>query len=80
MRSRELCEVALRVLRAWTYKELPDFSDIDILLCSCLPEEADVPIDELACLVISRECKKVTHESLMERKTMRSIHDRKKAS
>ena len=57
-----------------------DFSDIDILRCSCLPEEADVPIDELACLVISRECKKVTHESLMERKRMRSIHDRKKAS
>jgi hypothetical protein len=81
MESKDLCEIALRVLKAWTYKELPDFSDLEILRCSCLPEEADLLIDELACGVIARECKKAIHYSQTERMALGSnVRPRKKAS
>lgn len=80
--SKELVETALRVLTAWTYKDLPAFSDLEILRRSCLPEEAEVPIDELACRVIGRECKKVIQDSQTERKTIEPniVHHRKRAS
>jgi hypothetical protein len=80
MESRELCEIALRVLQAWTYKELPAFSDIEILRRSCLPEETGVAIDELACRVIGRECKKIVQDSQADRRTMGSnVRRRKRA-
>lgn len=78
MGDKELCEVALRVLRAWTYCELPDFYDLERLRSSCLPEEKAVPIDELACRVISRECERVIRQSQSERKEIESGRSRKK--
>ena len=66
MEPKELCEIALRVLKAWTYKELPTIADLEVLRQSC-PGEADVPIDELACRVITRECKKLNQDSQTER-------------
>ena len=81
MGSKELCEVALRVLKAWTYKDLPAFSDLEILRRSCLPDETSVPIDELACRVIARECKKVIKDSQTERKTIEpNVTRRRKVS
>ena len=82
MSSKELCEIALRVLKAWTYRELPAFSDIETLRQSCLPDESDVPIDELACRVITRECKAVIQNSQTKRKGIMSslATHRKKAS
>ncbi len=72
MQPKELCEIALRVLRAWTYRELPAFSDIEMLRQSCLPDESDVSIDELACRVISRECKAIIQNSQTRRKGIMS--------
>jgi hypothetical protein len=82
MCSKELCELALRVLKAWTYSELPSFSDIEILRRSCLPEESEVPIDDLACRVVTRECRKIIQDSQTKRKSIGSntVHYRKKAS
>jgi hypothetical protein len=81
--SKELVETALRVLTAWTYKDLPDFSDLEILRRSCLPEEAEVPIDELACRIVARECKSVIQDSQTERRPIPSSvlrHSKKRAS
>ena len=82
MQSKELCEIAMRVLKAWTYRELPPFTDIETLRHSCRPDERDLPIDELACRVITRECRAVIQNSQTKRKGIMSnlAEHRKKAS
>ena len=82
MPSEDLCEIALRVLNAWTYRDLPAFDDMETLRHCCLPDEAGVPIDELARRVITRECRAVIQNSQIKRKGIMSslASHRKKAS
>jgi hypothetical protein len=49
--AKDVLKVALRVLTAINARQEPDQSDID-LLHQMMPEQADTPIDELACDVI----------------------------
>jgi len=69
MESRELVEVALRVLKAWTSGEhLSSSADIEILRRHALPDEVDLAPDDLACYIVNRECSRVIGESQGERK------------
>jgi hypothetical protein len=62
MESRELVEVALRVLTSWSAGELPAERDVRILRQHALPHEAELPPDDLACAIVARECRLVTSQ------------------
>jgi hypothetical protein len=66
--SRELAFIALRVLSSWTHGEAPKSADMSILRADALPDEADLPLDELACRIIRRTCARVIEESQADRK------------
>ena len=51
MNPKELVEVALRVLAAWTDGRKPASTDLDILK-EAFPSSANLPDDELACQVV----------------------------
>ncbi len=70
MDPKELVEMALRVLRCWTYGERLPVADIEILRQNVAPEEADLPVDDLACLIVSRECSRVIADLKRDRKTV----------
>jgi hypothetical protein len=82
MDSRQLVETALRVLKAWTYGDRPASTDMDVLLGHALAGEGELPIDELACRIVARECGRVIQDSETERKRVGSdiIHPRERAS
>jgi hypothetical protein len=62
MKPRELVEVALRVLTSWSAGELPAERDVRILRHHGLPDEAELAVDDLACAMVARECRRVTSE------------------
>ena len=68
MEPRELVEAALRVLKAWTSGEDLPATDVEILHQHARPNEVDLPIDDLACQIVNRECRRVIDESEQERK------------
>jgi hypothetical protein len=51
MNPKELVEIALRVLAAWTNGRKPASADIEALK-EAFPSSAHLPDDELACQVI----------------------------
>ena len=82
MEARELALAALRVLGAWTHRDPVDPADVKILRTHAVSGEADLPLDELACRIISRECATVIQESRIDRKAIESsgMPRRKKVS
>jgi len=68
MEPREICETALRVLKAWISGDRLPSADVEILLQHALPCEIDLPLDDLACLIVNRECLRVIAESRQDRK------------
>jgi hypothetical protein len=80
MDSRELVETALRFLKAWTYGDRALPTDIEVLRGHAFAEEVDLPIDELACRIVARECGRVIQESQMDRKPIpaNAVQNRKK--
>ncbi len=73
MSSPELVKVALRLLSGWINGSHPDQADVDILRNSARPDESDLPIDELACLIVRRECEKELHECRQEREAAKRL-------
>jgi len=67
MERPEPVKTALRVLTAWSFGNKESASDAAILRQDALPHEAALPLDELACLVVNRECSKAVSESCKER-------------
>ena len=67
MSSPELVKVALRLLSGWISGSLPDQADVDILRHAARPGESYLPIDELACLIVRRECQRELHASRQDR-------------
>jgi hypothetical protein len=72
MEARELAPTALRVLGAWTHRDTVDSADVTILRTHALSGEADLPVDELACRIINRECARVIQESRVDREAIES--------
>ena len=58
MDAREIIEVALRVLSAWSNGHEPLPGDEALLRTLARPQEADYPADELACTIIARESRR----------------------
>ena len=68
MSSNELVKVALHILNDWINGSHPADADVDILRRSARPGESDLPVDELACLIVRRECQREIHSSRTDRK------------
>jgi hypothetical protein len=66
MASRELVQTALRVLSAWISGSRPNSSDVEILREHAHPGKFDLPVDDLACLIIRRESERELHNSHQE--------------
>jgi hypothetical protein len=79
MGSKQIVEAALRVLTAWTSGGRTNSSDIEILRQHALPGETEIPIDDLACRIVGRECGRVIQNSQADRKGTESIAPRRLA-
>ena len=75
MEPREVCETALRVLKAWISGDRRPLADVEVLRQHALPGEADLPVDDLACLIVNRECSRVIAESRQDRKGVEKCLD-----
>ena len=73
MNSTELVQTGLRVLGAWISGSLPDADDVKILRQSARPGEAEMPVDELACLIVRRESEKELSASRKEREAAKRL-------
>ena len=62
MHRQELVEGALRVLKAWTTGESPTEADVRLLRSHQRADEAELALDDLACAIVARECRRVTSE------------------
>jgi len=68
MGRRDLIETALRVLQACSSGSRPQHNDAAILREHARPtHEAALPLDELACVIINRECRVEIAESTQDR-------------
>jgi hypothetical protein len=72
MEPKETVEIALRVLKAWTCGEQVRADDVEVLRQHALPHEFDLPVDDLACIIVKRACSTVIQESQQERKDANS--------
>lgn len=63
MNSTELANIALRVLRASIYGDNLNIADLEILRENALPDEAGLPMDDLACRMVSRLCNEVMRQA-----------------
>ena len=73
MESQELALIALRVLSGWTGGDITESTDdVKTLRAHALPDETDLPLDELACCIVGRACAKVINESQFDRKAIES--------
>jgi hypothetical protein len=70
--SNELVKV-VRILSNWTNGSRPDESDVGILRRSGRPGESDLPIEELASLIVRRVCEKELHECRKVRKAPKRL-------
>jgi hypothetical protein len=73
MTSTEIVQTALRVLSAWISGSRPDADEVEILRQSARPGEEELALDELACLIVRRECEKELHESRQEREAAKRL-------
>ena len=73
MDSRKLVETALRVLQARTYGDTPKSEEKEILRQHALPDEANIPLDDLACRIVFRQCGRAIQDSQAERQRPLSI-------
>ena len=67
MEPRELCETALRVFKDWISGDRRPSADGEILRQHALPGEADLPLDDLACRIVNRECSRAITDSREDR-------------
>ena len=67
MDSRTLVEIALRMLTDWTSGRNPASNDMEILRQHASPASLNLPIDQLACEIVNRECSRVLEDSRKER-------------
>lgn len=72
MDSKELLETALRVLVAWNHRREPAPADLEVLR-RALPECANIPADDLACLVIHTFSRKLGQECDRNRRDTASM-------
>jgi hypothetical protein len=73
MKSTELVQTALHVLSAWISGSHPDAAEVEILRQSARPGEEELAVDELACLIVHRECERELHESRQEREAAKRL-------
>ena len=78
MDSRQLTDAALRVLTGWTYGDKCDDNDIRFLRQHARPDEIALPLDELACRIVARQCTRVIRESKADRKGIESSAPRRR--
>ena len=78
MGSEKVVETALGVLKAWTCGDPPASNEVELLRQHALPDERDLPADELACRIVFRECGRAIQDSQAERKRPLSIVRRRK--
>jgi hypothetical protein len=53
--ERDVIAVALRVLNAITRGHIPTQQDRDALKCSVVDQDQELPIDDIARLIVNRE-------------------------
>jgi hypothetical protein len=73
MNSTKLLQTALRVLGAWISGSRPDTNEVKILRQSARPGEAELAVDELACLIVRRESERQLNESRQEREAAKRL-------
>ena len=67
--ERELVNAVRPVLITWSYGERLQSADVEFLRQHAQDED-DLPLDDLACLIIHRECAIALEESQQERKAV----------
>jgi hypothetical protein len=75
MEPRELVESALRVLKAWMSGDRLPSADVEIVRQHALPGEEDLPLDDVACRIVNRECSRAIAESRQDRKGVEKCLD-----
>src|SRR6476469_3295940 len=71
MEARDIALTALHVLSGWSHGHSLESDDVKMLRTHALPDEVELPTDELACRIVGRTCRQVIQESKGDRRHIR---------